>query len=184
MHFNAIWACLALCLVSVVHAGPLPKAGAGPTTLARPGSSSVPHARRNGGDEYVATFTFTRASGRGAARAKVATPRDIDRVKALIIRAAKKKWQKNVDRSEIRIVGNQYTSSTNAVPFTLNAPGLEECNPLPCEGEALYHVFNANNKPELGAGKIFSQSPNKIIYDSNNEMWKNPQLVDSSKSVA
>ncbi|KAJ3868436.1 hypothetical protein EV359DRAFT_60617 [Lentinula novae-zelandiae] len=177
MRFNAIWAYLALSIVSAVYAAPLSEADAGITRLARSDLSSVSHARRDGG-EYVATFTLTKSGGgrgRGPVRslkAQAATPSDIARVKALIIRAAKEKWDQDIDPSEIVIVGNQYTSNTDAVPFTLKAPGLKECNPLPCKGEALYHVFNANNKPELGAGTISSQLPPKIIYDSANKIWE------------
>ncbi|KAJ3912517.1 hypothetical protein F5877DRAFT_72326 [Lentinula edodes] len=180
MRFNAIWAYLALSLVSAVYAAPLSEADAGITTLARSDLSSVSHARRDGG-EYVATLTLTKSGGgrgRGPVRrpkAKAATPSDIARVKALIIRAAKEKWDQNIDPSEIRIVGNQYTSNTNAVPFTLEAPGLKECDPIPCKGEALYHVSNSKNEPELGAGKIFSQGyPSEIIYDSANENRRRP----------
>ncbi|KAJ3881541.1 hypothetical protein F5051DRAFT_396679 [Lentinula edodes] len=172
MRFNAIWAYLALSLFSAVYAAPLSEADADRTTLAHSDSpSGVLHARRDGRDEYVVTFTKSGGGGR-AARTKVVTPEDKDRVEALIITAAKKKWNMQVDPSKIMFRGNQYTSNTDAVPFTLKAPGLKECNPLPCKGEALYHVLNANNNPELGAGTISSQLPPKIIYDSANEIWE------------
>ncbi|KAJ3889886.1 hypothetical protein GG344DRAFT_66721 [Lentinula edodes] len=173
MRFNAIWVYLALSLVSAVYTAPLSEADADRTTLAHSDSpSGALHARRDGRDEYVVTFTKSGGGGR-AARTKDVTLEDEDRVTALIIRAAEKKWKKKVDPSEIMFSGYQYTSNTNAVPFTLEAPGLKECNPIPCKGEALYHVYNSKNEPELGAGKISSQGyPPKIIYDSANKIWE------------
>ncbi|KAJ3743793.1 hypothetical protein DFH05DRAFT_1251538 [Lentinula detonsa] len=161
MHFNAVCAYLAFFLVSSAYAAPHLEVRANSNTKVSTESSS---GAQKSEIRYEATF---RNAGRGRATRRIAvTTEHDDRVVKLIQKAAKEKWGKTIETSEIHLVGNSYTSNTNAIPFSLKAP-FPEC---PCEGEAFYQTYNSEGKPKTGAGKIYSLNPRQVIYDTANEV--------------